>query len=158
MNEEKNDLEVIVKQIKEGISNEETVGMVLRTVQTALSCQLISTMDRLKSQMDRISTIQDRIITRFEQTVEPLLETDAIPHTQLFEYLTTIQKNQAATVDLYRKIVQSPNSLFPESMMSDEERKVMQLFKSFKTPAQKKKFLELCEKAMTPEVEEFDNE
>lgn len=152
----KTELESVVHQIQEGIASEESRGMILRTVTTALSVQLVSSMDRLQKQMNRLSDMNDRIITRFEETVTPLLENDVVPHDKLFEYISVIQKNQAAFVDLYRKIIQSPNTLFPDNTMSEEERKVMQLFKSFNTPAQRKKFLELCEKAMAPDVESFD--
>jgi len=147
------ELESVVSKIQEGIASEESRGMILRTVTTALSVQLVSSMDKLQNQMNRLSAISDRLITRFEETSLPLIEQDAITPEKMFEYITVIQKNQAAIVDLYRKIVQSPNTLFPDNAMSDEEKKVIQLFKSFNTPEKRKKFLALCEEAMASDVE-----
>ena len=50
-------------------------------------------------------------------------------------------------LDLQRKIVQSPNKLFPEDTASAEERQLLELVKSFKTIEEKQKFFNIVEQA-----------
>ena len=66
-----------------------------------------------------------------------------------------IQGSQLRFADLYRKIVQSPKGIFPEDLISEEEKKVVKLFKSFKTPEEKQKFLQICQEHLN-EVETFE--
>ena len=86
------EIDAVVKQLQEGLIGEETRGMVLRTVTTALSCQLVSSVDELQKQMNRISSLNNHLITRFEETILPLIQADTVSVDELFNYITTIQK------------------------------------------------------------------
>ena len=58
-------------------------------------------------------------------------------------FITSLQNKQLQILELYRKIVQG-KEMFSTEILSDDERKVLKLLKSFKTPEEKEKFIKQC--------------
>lgn len=143
--------------IAEGLAKEEDRGIALRTIQTALGVGLVSTVQDVADKQNKLNELLGRCIDKFTSQVDEMLVADTIDHEALFEMITTLQKNQVAIAELQRKIVQSPNKIFTDDLLSPDEQKLLRLLKSFKTSEDKKRFLKAVETAMKPDgSNEFD--
>lgn len=142
------DTEALSKQIVEGLASKEDLGVVLRTIQISLGAKVVQGMDTVSQGMERLNRMIEKAINKYSQQVEDMIDADTIPFDQLGEIVTTLQKNQVAFLELQRKIVQSPNKLFPDDVVSPEERQLLELVKSFKTAEDKKKFFAAVQQAM----------
>lgn len=142
------DTEALSKQIVEGLASKEDLGVVLRTIQISLGAKVVQGMDTVSQGMERLNRMIEKAINKYAQQVEDMIDADTIPFDQLGEIVTTLQKNQVAFLELQRKIVQSPNKLFPDDVVSPEERQLLELVKSFKTAEDKKKFFAAVQQAM----------
>jgi hypothetical protein len=143
------DITTLTKVVSEGIASESDTGIALRAIQTTLGVGLVSTLNETSNGFQRLNNLLTRCIDKYVTTAEALLDTDSIDQEQLFEIITAIQKNQIAYMELYRKIVQSPNKIFSDDLLSAEERKLLTLLKSFKTPEEKVLFLKAVESALS---------
>lgn len=142
------DTEALSKQVVEGLASKEDLGVVLRTIQISLGAKVVQGMDTVAQGMERLNKMIDKAINKYAQQIEDMIDADTIPYDQLGEIVTTLQKNQVAFLELQRKIVQSPNKLFPDDVVSPEERQLLELVKSFKTAEDKKKFFAAVQQAM----------
>lgn len=144
------DITALSNSIANGIATEQDTGLVLRTVQTALGCSLIKTLETVNTSFSKLDSLLNKCVDKFCTQVDQLLESDTIDHESLFELITTLQKNQVAFAELQRKIVQSPNKIFSDELLSTDEKKLLTLLKSFKTPQEKKNFLLAVDNALKP--------
>lgn len=142
------DITALSQQIQDGLASQEDIGVVLRTIQISLGAKVVSGMETVAQSMDRLNSMVDKAVNTFSQQIEDACDSGTITWESLAEIVTKLQKNQLAFIDLQRKIVQSPNKLFPEDVVSPEERQLLELIKSFKTPDEKKKFFASVQKAM----------
>lgn len=142
------DIGALSNSISNGLASEQDVGLVLRTIQTTLSCKLLSNLESTNKGFEELNSLLQRCISKFNAQVTQLLEADAISHDELASVISSIQKNQLAFLELQRKIIQSPNKLFSDDLLSNDERKLLSLLKSFKTPEEKVKFLKLVSTAL----------
>lgn len=142
------DTEALSKQVVEGLASKEDLGVVLRTIQISLGAKVVQGMDTVAQGMERLNRMIDKAINKYSQQIEDMIDADTIPFDQLGAIITTLQKNQVAFLELQRKIVQSPNKLFPDDVVSPEERQLLELVKSFKTAEDKKKFFAAVQQAM----------
>lgn len=143
----KPDIAALTKQVSEGLASQEELGVALKTIQVSLGIQVINGLEELSSSMSRLNDLINRSLTKYDEVVTNMINSDTITYDQLGEMITTLQKNQVAFLDLQRKIVQSPNKLFPEDTASAEERQLLELVKSFKTIEEKQKFFNIVEQA-----------
>lgn len=146
----------VAKSISEGVATEEERGMALRSVQTNMAFSLITSMKSCETKLVILDNMLERLVNSFNDKLTVDVDAGSLSTETLFRYIQDIQAKQFQYLDLYRKIIQSPKGLFSEDVLSEEEKKVSQLFKSFKTQEERRKFLELCEKAFSKPVENFD--
>lgn len=150
------DTTALSKQIQEGLASQEDIGVVLRTIQISLGAKVVSGMDTVAHGMERLNVMIAKAIEKYSQQIEDLCDNDAIPFDQLGEIVTTLQKNQIAFLEFQRKIVQSPNKLFPDDVVSPEERQLLELVKSFKTAEDKRRFFDAVKQAMSAQDNTFE--
>lgn len=138
----------LAEMVQQGLASEEDRGIVLRTIQTAMGSALVSSVQSVMDKQGQLDDLLTRCIDKFTSQVNDLITSDTINHEDLFEMITTLQKNQVACAELLRKVVQSPNKIFSDDLLSNEEKKLLKLLKSFRTPEEKQKFLRAVGSAM----------
>lgn len=143
-------ISALAESIESGLANEESTGLALRTVQTAMGCSLVKTINETEKGFNKLQSVLDRCLDKMSERIQAELESDTISNGDLFNLVSTIQKNQIAFVELQRKVVQSPNKIFSDELLSPEERKLLQFLKSFKTPQDKQNFLKVVEDSLKP--------
>lgn len=149
MNEiEKASPKKLVDVILSGIATEEERGIALRNMQTYLGASLIDNLENARQSFQELEDLGAKLQAKWLEKVNEALTSDLLDKDALFEMMTALQKNKIQFMDLQRKIVQSPNKLFGDDLLSSEEKKVLMILKSFKTPAEKEKFIKAVEKAM----------
>lgn len=151
-----NDIQILAQSVVDGVATEEQRGMATRAVQNQLSLSLLGILNDATVSANRLNDTCNKALTLYLEKVNAALDQDLVSEESLLKIIDTIQSKQIQIAELYRKIIQSPKGLFSEDCLSEEEKKVMRLFKSFKTVEERKKFLELCSKQLQPEVETFD--
>lgn len=142
------DIQALSRNIANGIASESDIGLALRTVQTTLGCNLLASVESVKNGFDKLNSLLDTALTKFEEQLSLDIESNIISRDDLFSIITLIQKNQVAFLEFQRKIVQSPNKLFSDDLVSSEEKKLLALLKSFKSPEEKKQFLDAVAAAL----------
>lgn len=138
----KSDVEQLAQSIIDGTATEEQQGTAVKVMQTSMSANLLIGMKSLANNIARFNDLYERLFQRFSETLESQI--DILPPETLYKYLSDLQSKQLLILDLYRKTVQGKD-LFSSEILSDDEKKVIKLLKSFNTPEEKAKFLELVE-------------
>lgn len=150
------DIEILAQSVVDGVATEEQHGMATRAVQNQLSLSLLGILNDTTVSVNRLNETCNKALNIYLEKVNADLDQDLVSEESLLKLIDTIQSKQIQIAELYRKVIQSPKGLFAEDCLSEEEKKVMRLFKSFKTVEERKKFLELCNKQLQPEVESFE--
>lgn len=143
-----NKIDKLIEALQQGYATEQDKGAALKNISTFMSMSMISSLSKVSTNFEKLSNVLDAYITRFTTDYSTNLQANNVTTDDLFEKINSIQTRQIQLLDLYRKIIQSPQPLFPENTISEDEKNVLKLFKSFKTPEQKLKFLELCEREL----------
>jgi len=141
-------IEEVARLIRDGLASEEEMGLILRNLQIAMGSQLLEGMSATRKGFIALQEILEKAVAKFADKMELLLQSDSVSAEDLFEYIIKLQKNQVAFCEMQRRVVQSPSKLFPEDTMSNDEKKLLTLLKSFKTPEEKKRFLTAVETAL----------
>ena len=146
----------VTKSLKElsntGVSVESDTGSALRSIKLALSSSMVSGIDNLYTQINSLQQSSDRLIRRINQLLEETV--DVISLEDASKLMDTIQTKQIQILDLYRKVIQT-KELFPSDTLSEEEKQVLRLLKSFTTDEQKQKFFKIVQETLTS-VETFE--
>jgi hypothetical protein len=141
------DIQALANKVSEGLASQEDTGVLLKSLQISMGTQIVQNLGVVAQDMsnlsDMVHSAVSHLITKFKEAVE----CDTIELDDLLKVINTLQKNQVSFVDLQRKIVQSPNKLFPEETVSTEERQLLEIVKSFSTAEEKKQFFNAVEKA-----------
>ena len=143
------DITALAKSVSEGLASESDAGLVLRAIQTSLGCNLIATLNETNKSYQTLNNLLSRCVDKYVATTNALLEADSIDQEALFNIINTLQKNQIQFLELHRKIVQSPTKIFSDDLLSADEKKLLTLLKSFKTPEEKAMFLKAVEGALS---------
>lgn len=142
------DVQNVVQAVLSGVSTTEENGVLLKALQTQMSAAVVNQLSSISAQMNSLSESLPRLIQRYNEKLNEDLETDVIGRAEIEAIIDRIQNKQFQLVETYRRVVQSPNMLFANSTVSEEEKMVMKLFQSFKSADEKKKFLELVKKEL----------
>lgn len=142
------DIQKVVQSVVSGLSSEEENGLLLKALQTHMSATVVTQLTDLSNQFARLSQNVERAIDKYNQKLNEDLEGDVISRGELYSIIKGFQDRQFQLVETYRRVVQSPNMLFANSTVSEEEKMVMKLFQSFKSSDEKRKFLELVRKEL----------
>lgn len=135
------DTTALANLVADGLATEADNGLALRTIQTKLGVNLIATLQETNNGFQSLNKLLQLCIEKYTTNLTAMLNAETIQHEELFEIITTLQKNQVAYLELQRKIVQSPTKIFSDDLVSADERKLLALLKSFKTPEEKAQFL-----------------
>lgn len=139
MNDE---LNVLVEQVVEGTATETETGVALKALRNQLSVQLIKS---LSQSYQSITAFNDLLSDAIQKVNQHYLESSEVMEMEtLMKYVDDITSKQIQLMELYRKVVQG-KELFDAGTLSDDEKKVLKLFKSFKSQEDKARFLRLVE-------------
>ncbi len=142
------------EKVLAGTATESERGLALRNLQTNLAITLTTGLGRSLALVERLNQSIESVVAKFEEKLRD--EINIMPATDLLSIVERIQSKQVAVLDLYRKIVQGKD-LFPQETLSEEERKVVKLIKSFKSKEEKDKFFQVCSEMLKPkEPTDFD--
>lgn len=149
-------LQQIIEAVQQGTATLDEQGIILKAAQAHMSSVIVSMISDIHSTVLSLNPIIQRLTDKYTELTNNALDADIISREDVFNDLQSLQSKQLQIIDLYRKIVQSPNKLFADSDFSEDEKKVIRLLKSFKTAQEKQEFLKLCEEHLTPKVESFE--
>lgn len=136
------DVNALVEQVVEGTATESEVGVALKTLRNSMSVNLIKSLSQSYESISVFNEVLQDAIVKFSDHYNESAE--VLEMETLLKYIDVITSKQIALAELIRKTVQG-RELFDSSTMSDDERKVLRLFKSFKSAEDKARFLHLVE-------------
>lgn len=139
------DITKLAELVRQGIADEKEQGLALKAIKTAMSVSMAEGMKNIMIPMQRLTVLADSAITVLEDRW--VAESSTMPVKNLMNFIDGIQSKQIQILDLYRKTIQG-NELISGETLSEEEKIVVKLFKSFKSNKEKEKFLELCRKEL----------
>lgn len=142
------DITSLAQAIAAGTYSEEEQGLALRTVQTNLAVQLISSLAQCQKTIQQYTRLCDKISAQFTEQLEIQLDNGSLSFDDLHAYYDDVIVKQLTLFEKQKALALSNTKLFPEDMMSPDERKLLGLLKSFSTQEQKKKFLQAVQKAL----------
>lgn len=147
----------LAKSLMLGTASEQEVGIALRSLQTRLSCGLIESLESLNKSFVELDNLLQRATVKYTEVLTQTIDSDTVSEERLAEIVDKLQKNQLSFLELQRKIVQSPTKLFPDDLISGDERKLLTMLKSFSTQDEKTKFLSAVENALMQMNSSDDN-
>lgn len=151
------EIQQVSEQLLKGIATQEQIGLASNLVLTNLTFSLLKDIDASSSSLKKLNSLLERCVDAYTTKLEMMLEADTITLDDLHKVVEGLQKQQLSALELKRKIVQSPQKLFPESSLTEEERRLLDLSKSFVTQEDKKKFMAAVEQALAvPNDEDFE--
>ena len=106
------DTTALANLVADGLATESDNGLALRTIQTKLGVNLINTLQETNNGFQSLNKLLQLCIEKYTTNLTAMLNAETIQHEELFEIITTLQKNQVTYLELQRKIVQSPTTLF----------------------------------------------
>lgn len=133
--------------IEQGISTEAQKGTAVKSVHLLLQSALSKGTMNILKKIESLSDILDRAVDQLNIRVDSGLDTWELA--DVIRLVDIIQTKQLQVLDLLRKVSQASKPLFSEQVLSEDERKVVRLFKSFTTEAEKAKFLALVDEQLS---------
>lgn len=132
----------LVEALESGIATSEQKGTAVKALQvklaTTLSNSTLVVLDKLQSITDLLDSVIAQLRVR-------MVNLDTWDLKEVISVIDLIESKQLQALDLLRKITQG-RPLFSDEILSEDEKKVVELFKSFETEDQKKEFLSIVEK------------
>lgn len=138
--EKSKELQAMVSSIMDGNATVEELGVAVKALQTKMSVALISGVDSVLKSLNESTKVLDTAVSKFNEKIKIDVETDLLETKELLEIIERMQNQQLKVLDLQRKIVQG-KELIPQPSLSDEEKQVITLLKSFSSQEDKVKFL-----------------
>lgn len=138
--EKSKELQAMVSSIMDGNATVEELGVAVKALQTKMSVALISGVDSVLKSLQESTKVLDSVVSKFNEKIKIDVETDLLETKDLLEIIERMQNQQLKVLDLQRKIVQG-KELIPQPSLSDEEKQVITLLKSFSSQEDKVKFL-----------------
>lgn len=140
------DVERTADLIAKGVADEQQKGMALRNIKTGMSVKLSIGLDNLLGQLTRQSALLSKAIEKHNEMLEQSIDADTCSIEDLRDFIDSMQSKQLKILDLYRTTIQGKD-LFDNQALSDDEKMVLKLFKSFRSNEEKTKFLTLCKES-----------
>lgn len=133
--------------IENGISTEAQRGTAVKSVHLLLQSTLSKGTMNILHKIDSLNSILDRAVDQLNLRSVSGLDTWELH--DVIDLVNIIQTKQLQVLDLLRKVTQASKPLFSDQILSEDERKVVKLFKSFNTESDKAKFLKLVEEQLS---------
>lgn len=143
---ENNELNRLAEQLVSGTATESEQGVALKALQTALASSLVTGLRSLGENINNFNTVYNQIYQRCIEQFE--IQRDTMDFDKSLNLLIKLQSQQYDIIDLYRKVVQG-KELFPSDSLSEDDRKILRLVKSFKSPDDRRKFMSLVEETLS---------
>ena len=143
------EIQKLIEVVSAGVATEEQIGTLCRTLQINLSTNLITAMSQSLQGINKLASIRDRVLDRVLELTDDPLYIQNLSVNEGLSLIEFIQSSEVKLLDLQRKIVQG-KELFPEMVMSEDEKKVIKLLNSFKTPKEKLDFINLVVTTLEP--------
>ena len=134
---------ILAKKIAEGTANREERGLSLKMINTQLAIEYVTGLDDVKAFVERLKELRGKMQDKFVEKVEKQMESDEIEPEIMFQYLTSISNKELQLVAEYRKLLQGNRQLFDEDTMSEEDRVILRLLRSFSSTDQKRDFFKI---------------
>lgn len=139
---------ILAKKIAEGTANREERGISLKMINTQLAIEYVTGLDDIKAFIERLKELRKKMSDKFVKKIEEQIELDAIEPETMFQYLMSINNRELQLVSEYRKLLQGNRQLFDEDTMSEDDKVIMRLLRSFGSIDQKRDFLRIATKYM----------
>ena len=138
----------LAKKIAEGTANREERGLSLKMINTQLAIEYVTGLDDVKAFIERLKEVRKKMSDKFVKKIEEQMEADEIPPEIMFQYLMSINNKEIQLVSEYRKLLQGNRQLFDEDTMSEDDKVIMRLLRSFRSIDQKRDFLKIATEYM----------
>lgn len=141
--EDNNKENILAKKIAEGTANREERGIALKTINTQLAIEMVTGLDDVKEYLGTMKKLRAKMSEKFIAKIEEQLECDELDPELMYQYMNSISTKELQLVEAYRKLIQGGRALFDEDTLSEEDRTVIRLLRSFSTNDEKSKFFNL---------------
>lgn len=139
---------ILAQKIAEGTASREERGLSLKMINTQLAIEYVTGLDNVKSFVERLKELRGKMSEKFIKKVERQMEADEIDPELMFQYINTISNKELQLVAEYRKLLQGNRQLFDEDTLSEEDRVIMRLLRSFSSTDQKRDFFKIVNEYM----------
>lgn len=139
---------VLAKKIAEGTANREERGLSLKMINTQLAIEYVTGLDDVKAFVERLKDLRGKMSDKFVEKVERQLDADEIEPELLFQYISSISNKELQLVAEYRKLLQGNRQLFDEDTLSEDDRIIMRLLRSFSSTSEKRDFFNIVNEYM----------
>lgn len=147
--EESTELQVNTQALAEalasGVQTSEQAIHINRLVKTVLSLDLVQNQRSLIGSIQPVLELQARVKEKIIAMLDA--EIDGMDLETAWKYFEKMTSLTMSILDLQRKIVQGKELFNPADNLASEERSMLQLLQSFKTPEEKQMFLKLLKEA-----------
>ena len=134
---------ILAKKIAEGTANREERGLSLKMINTQLAIEYVTGLDDVKAFVERLKELRKKMSDKFIEKVEKQMDAEEIAPEVMFQYITSISNKELQLVSEYRKLLQGNRQLFDEDTMSEEDRVILRLLRSFSSTDQKRDFFNI---------------
>ena len=142
------DIQKLASSLAGGYADSNSIGLALKQIQVTMGVKLLKNLERQTTIVDKLNDLLDLMVDNFHDKVEALMATDTIPTEELYSYISDLQSKSIKVIELQRKIAQNPVKLFSDDLFTSDERKILKLLNSFKSPADKARFMEIVRNAL----------
>lgn len=148
------DVTTLVQQIMDGTIEESKRGTILKSLQVAMSTSILQNLSEVNDSVSKLKGLCDKLDKKLIESLD--VEIDSMTPEFLLRLSSLMMGKRLSVLDMQRKIFQGKD-LFPDNVLSDDERMVVKLFKSFGSEAEKKAFMKVVKQTLnkTPDAD-FD--
>lgn len=132
-------VEALARLITSGRASEQEKGLVLRTIQVGMATNMVAGLNELHSNVAQAMNLYQALDSEYNRQLREQLEQGALTKEEIRIERDALEKRVHAILNLERQIVQGKN-IFPEDSLSEDDRKILRLMASVKTPEERKKF------------------
>lgn len=141
-----NDLKGIQNAIVHGVANQEQVAQLSRIVSVAIVSDLVEGTKTIKSTISPLIDLQRTIFSKLQERIE--VDIDTMELKDILELLKFLHNSQVSVLELERKIAQGKNLFESVPTITEEERNVLRMLKSFQTEEERMIFYETLKSAL----------
>lgn len=136
---ENHSVEALARLIMSGRASEQEKGLVLRTIQVGMATNMVAGLNELHSNVAQAMGLYQALDAEYMRRLQEQLESQSLTKEEIRIERDALEKRMHAILNLERQIVQGKN-IFPEDSLSEDDRKILRLMASVKSPEERKKF------------------
>lgn len=125
--------------ILSGRASEQEKGLALRAIQVGMASNMVAQINALHSTAFRALDLYRELDEAYLDTIREQLQAGSLTKDEIRLERNALEQRMTTILNLERQIVQG-KSLFPMDAISEDDRKVLRLMASVKTPEERKKF------------------